>query len=405
MAFRSAIEGLDKVIRSDILPPKVILVTGPPGSMKTSFCYTLMSRYLKDTGEFGLYTTLEETVQSHLRNMESLGVELSMNMQISDFTDLREIDAVVGPEDQTDYLAFIERMIGHYRKVHGHKFKLFALDSLGALYSLMENTSNMRKRMFYFFKMLRDNELTCLVVMERAPNGESQLLGNEGFLVDGIVVLGLDRSRGKLVRYLQVEKTRSVDHSMEKHAIEVRKGGLTVLGPIFEAGGKSCATFTRRAWEARRHARTSEGTINGRRIDPRRARCTEESGRKPEVPGCEPKGARGGPSGSIRQNRGRPPSPRTGTDLALGRAGLARRPGERAAGPRERARAERAGDHRAGAGIRFDETTGAREGELAGVARAGTRQAPRIPRAAGRGHRPTGLGGGHPCEGHRRAED
>src|SRR5947209_10789418 len=86
MAFRSAIDGLDKVIRSEIVPPKVILVTGPPGSMKTSFCYTLMSRYLKDTGEFGLYTTLEETVQSHLRNMESLGVELSMNMQISDFT-------------------------------------------------------------------------------------------------------------------------------------------------------------------------------------------------------------------------------------------------------------------------------------------------------------------------------
>src|SRR5207244_3314255 len=171
MAFRSAIEGLDKVIRSDILPPKVILVTGPPGSMKTSFCYTLMSRYLKDTGEFGLYTTLEETVQSHLRNMES--------------------------------------------------------------------TSNIRKLMFYFFKMLRDNELTSLVVMERAPNGESQLLGNEGFLVDGIVILGLDRSRGKLVRYLQVEKMRSVDHSMEKHAIEVRKGGLTVLGPIFETGGNS----------------------------------------------------------------------------------------------------------------------------------------------------------------------
>src|SRR5438309_189671 len=107
MAFRSAIEGLDKVIRSDILPPKVILVTGPPGSTKTSFCYTLMSRYLKDTGEFGLYTTLEETVQSHLRNMESLGVELSMNMQISDFTDLREIDArkggltVLGPIFET----------------------------------------------------------------------------------------------------------------------------------------------------------------------------------------------------------------------------------------------------------------------------------------------------------------
>src|SRR5256712_13124758 len=102
-------------------------------------------------------------------------------------------------------------MIGHYRKVHGHKFKLFALDSLGALYSLMENTTNMRKRMFYFFKMLRDNELTSLAVMERAPNGESQLLGNEGFLAVGIVILGPARSRANSVRYLKATKMRPVD--------------------------------------------------------------------------------------------------------------------------------------------------------------------------------------------------
>ncbi len=237
MGFRSSIDGLDKVIRTEITPPKVILVTGPPGAMKTSFCYALMSRYLKETGEFGLYTTLEETVQSHLRNMESLGIDVSLNMQISDFTDLREIDAVVGPDDQTDYIAFIEKMITHFKKLHGPKFRVFALDSLGALYSLMENDDNMRKRMFYFFKMLRDNNLISLIVMERTLGGESHLLGNEGFLTDGIIMLGLDRSRGKLVRYLQVEKMRAVEHSMEKHAIEPGKGGLTVLGPIFETGG------------------------------------------------------------------------------------------------------------------------------------------------------------------------
>src|SRR4030066_1914290 len=98
MTFRTAIDGLEKLLRPDGPPPKVVLVTGPPGSMKTSFCYALMSRYLKQSGEFGLYTTLEETVQSHLRNMESLGVDLSLNMQISDFMDLREIDQAVGPQ-------------------------------------------------------------------------------------------------------------------------------------------------------------------------------------------------------------------------------------------------------------------------------------------------------------------
>ena len=234
--FRNSLEGLDKVFRTDVEAPKVLLITGPPGSMKTSFCYAVMSAYLKRTGEFGLYTTLEETVASHLKNMESLGINLSLNMQMSDFTDLREIDQLVGEGDQTNYLEFIEKMITHFKKVHGPKFKLFALDSLGALYSLMEDVSQMRKKMFYFFKMLRDQNLVSFVLMEREQGGQSQLLGNEGFLVDGIIHMGLDRSRGKLTRFLQVEKMRTCEHSMEKHALEVRRGTLAVLGPIFEAG-------------------------------------------------------------------------------------------------------------------------------------------------------------------------
>lgn len=232
--FKNSVKGLDKVFKTDIQAPAIVLITGPPGSMKTSFCYTLISKYLEDTDNFGLYTTLEETVQSHVRNMESLGFDLSTNMQISDFTDLREIDRVVEGADETDYLKFLEKMIVHFKRKHGDKFSVFALDSLGALYSLMEDQTSMRKKMFYFFKMLRDNNLICFVVMERALGGDSNLLGNEGFLVDGIIMLGLDRNRGKLVRYLQVEKMRASQHSMEKHAIEVGKGGIVVLGPIFD---------------------------------------------------------------------------------------------------------------------------------------------------------------------------
>jgi KaiC/GvpD/RAD55 family RecA-like ATPase len=226
---------LDKVFRNDIERPKIILVTGPPGSMKTSFCYSLMSYYLKDKNEFGLYTTLEESADSHMKNMESMGVRLSPKMQISDMTDLREIDQideVIGQDTATDYVLFIEKMIQRFRRTHGDKFSMIVVDSLGALYSLMEDVKDMRKKMFYFFKMLRDNNLTAFIIMERSLSGESQLLGNEGFLADGIIMLGLDRQRGKLVRYLQVEKMRAVEHSMEKHAIEVGKNGITVLGPL-----------------------------------------------------------------------------------------------------------------------------------------------------------------------------
>jgi len=95
----------------------------------------------------------------------------------------------------------------------------------------MEDVKGIRKKMFYFFKTLRDCNLTCFIVMERGPNTPSELLGDEGFLVDGIIELGLDRTRGKLVRYVRVEKMRACEHSMERHTLEVGEKGLTVLGP------------------------------------------------------------------------------------------------------------------------------------------------------------------------------
>jgi KaiC/GvpD/RAD55 family RecA-like ATPase len=230
--FKNSIPGLDKVFRTDIQPPKVVLITGPPGSMKTSFCYSMMSSYLEKSKEFGLYVTLEESGRSHLVNMRSLGMKVSSNLEISDFTDLRELDEVIEVDSPTDYVQFVEQSLKYYKKKHGDRFTVFTLDSLGALYSLMEDQEGMRKRMFYFFKSLRDLNLMSFVVMERSSGTPSDLLGNEGFLVDGIIEMGLDRSRGKLARYLRVEKMRACEHSMERHTIEVTDGGLTVLGPM-----------------------------------------------------------------------------------------------------------------------------------------------------------------------------
>ncbi|MGA1792893.1 MAG: RAD55 family ATPase [Thermoplasmatota archaeon] len=226
--FHNTVTGLDKVFRNDIKRPKVVLVTGPPGSMKSSFIYSLLTSYLDHSGEFGVYTTLEESVSSHLSNMESLGIQLSMNMQITDFTDIRE------DQEDLDYLRFLEKMLRHFKKIKGEQFTCFALDSLGALYSLMDGEENMRKKMYHFFQLLRDLNLYSFIVMERSQDGESNLLGNEGFLGDGIIYLGLKRRQGRLSRFIQVEKMRACEHSMELHALDLRMGKLCVLGPIFE---------------------------------------------------------------------------------------------------------------------------------------------------------------------------
>jgi KaiC/GvpD/RAD55 family RecA-like ATPase len=126
---------------------------------------------------------------------------------------------------------FITQMVSYYKKKHGDRFTVFTMDSLGALYSLMDDSKGMRKKMFYFFKTLRDYNLISYIVMERTPGTPSELIGNEGFLVDGIIELGLDRTRGKLVRFVKVEKMRACEHSMERFTLEVGDKGLVVLGP------------------------------------------------------------------------------------------------------------------------------------------------------------------------------
>jgi KaiC/GvpD/RAD55 family RecA-like ATPase len=227
--FFDTIQGLEKIIKTDIDPPKIIIVSGVPGSLKSSFTYILLTKYVNLTGEFGLYATLEESTDSYLNNMQSMGIEPSINLQISDYTDFRGEE-----EDSIDYLQFTEKMINYFKETRGDKFTCFGFDSLGALYSLMDDQFNMRKRMYHFFNMLRQNNLMSFIIMERAKDGESHLLGNEGFLSDGIIVLGMTRRQGKLIRYVQVEKMRAVNHSMEFHAIEIGNGGLSILGPIFE---------------------------------------------------------------------------------------------------------------------------------------------------------------------------
>ncbi|MCQ5375481.1 MAG: hypothetical protein NO474_02655 [Methanomassiliicoccales archaeon] len=229
--FKNSIQGLEKIFRTDIESPKVVLVTGPPGSLKTSFTYSLISTYLEKTNECGLYVTLEESAESHMRNMRSLGIKIASNLEISDFTDLRELDEVIESEAPTDYLHFVEQVIEYSKKKHQDRFTVFALDSLGALYSLMDDMRGMRKKMFYFFKTLRDLNLISFIIMERSQGGSVDFVGNEVFLADGIIELGLDRTRGKLARFIRVEKMRACEHSMEKHTIEIGSNGLMVLGP------------------------------------------------------------------------------------------------------------------------------------------------------------------------------
>ena len=232
MMFHDTIEGINNIFENDIYRGAIVLVTGPPGSLKSGYSFGILSKYLENTEEFGLYMTLEETTESHLRNMQSLGIDVPDNLLISDYSDIRDRFEV--EENHPDFVELIYGVINFFKEKEGEKFTCFALGSLGALYSLTE-TRNLRSKVFHFFKMLRDNNLTSLIVMENPKFSNIQhSIGSEGFLCYGIIEMGTIETQHDIMLYMQVQKMRATAHSRKRHLIEVGENGISILGPVFE---------------------------------------------------------------------------------------------------------------------------------------------------------------------------
>ena len=236
LMLKDSVEGLDNVFETDIPRGHVVMVAGTPGGLKSALIHNMFSNYLSsESDEFGVYITLEETTESHLRNMSSLGIDLPKNLFLSDHTDIRK-KFEPKKNEHPDYLKMIQATIEYFKNEKGDKFSLFALDSLTALYSLIE-VEDLRIKLYNFFKELRNKNITSFIIVEMPEFGHPPaytLDGSVSFLVDGIILTGEVEVQQDVMIFMQVKKMRAAIHSRKKHIMEVGEHGLNILGPIFE---------------------------------------------------------------------------------------------------------------------------------------------------------------------------
>jgi len=232
--LRDSIDGLNELFKGDIPRGSVILVTGVEGGLKSGLVFNMIANYLARNEKHALYATMEETEESHLRNMMSLGITPQNRLHIFDYRDVRQ----EWENEEPDFLKITEDMIDFYTEKYP-EFEIFAFDSLNALYAISANI-NPRKDMYRFFAMLRAKKLTSFLIMEAHSSDRRWLYGNgdsmerpEYFLADGIIELGMVEDKESVKRYVQIRKMRAVNHSMEKHQILVGKDGLQIVGSIY----------------------------------------------------------------------------------------------------------------------------------------------------------------------------
>src|SRR2546426_565099 len=221
------VEGLDEALNGGIPEGHVVVVAGPPGTMKSSLCLSIAAYNAARERRPSLYITLEEGRESFRIQAASLGLPLEDAAGLLMFLDARDLRASV-PRAGDDWVDAFAAALEALRSER--PFDLLVLDSLEGLEALARFPDR-RRAIFRLFEHLRGLSVTTLVIAERPDilfHG-NVLYGrwSEDFLADGILHLRQHLvSDVEVTRRIRIVKMRGTRHEMGYMALLVDEGRL-----------------------------------------------------------------------------------------------------------------------------------------------------------------------------------
>jgi KaiC/GvpD/RAD55 family RecA-like ATPase len=222
--IKTYVQGLDEALGGGIPDGHVVMVSGTPGTMKSSLISSILYNNVKREGKKGLYISLEESKESLVKMMKNLGMkDLDENkLFIVDIGKLRLEHR--SADDGQEWMRIMTEYLK--RRVEEDGMKLVVVDSLTALYSLVE-LNNPRQELFHFFGFLKRLGVTTFLISEMTPGSDALGPYREDFLVDGTILLK-QHEVGETEVQLRIRcvKMRHVNHYRGYYALIHRDDGF-----------------------------------------------------------------------------------------------------------------------------------------------------------------------------------
>ncbi|MEM3437616.1 MAG: ATPase domain-containing protein [Nitrososphaerales archaeon] len=232
----SGIEGLDELTEGGFPRGKTIVVSGVPGSGKTTFCIEFLYKGALDYGEPGVYVTLEESPESVIKNMMNLGMDLKSlvskgKLILVDANPLRGETMLTVSGIHTGFIEFKAYGLSELirQKVREINAKRVAIDGLTAL--LMHYKDDFERRLEIVRLLIGISGLDCttLITTEHRSYELRKHFLMEHFLADGVIFLDMFQLGGSFVRGIQIQKIRGIKHDFDFHLYRITDKGIVVF--------------------------------------------------------------------------------------------------------------------------------------------------------------------------------
>ena len=224
--LKTYVDGLDDILGQGIPEGSLVLVSGAPGTMKTSLTYHILHESAR-RGVKGLYVSLEQSRASLLDHTEGLGYRLEDaggNLSLLDLAALRK--SLAGPSDQP-WMDLFKLYASGLRR--SFDYRLLVIDSLDAL-EILAKFADARRELFDLVRWLRDLRATTFLLGELpgddgAGGRQAFAKHKEDYLADGILHLRLARQGDfGMQRQIRIVKMRGARHATDYHALVFDNG-------------------------------------------------------------------------------------------------------------------------------------------------------------------------------------
>ena len=217
----TGVPNLDAILHGGLPKGSVTVVSGPPGSGKTTFTQQICFHNASAGNRVLSFGTLSQPTAKTLQYLKQFS-----------FFDPKKLDGGVQFVDlgtllRTKGLATASALIlEHLKKV---KPAIVVIDSFKVFDDLATSKEELRKFGYEVAVNLMAWETTALILGEYAPSDfESNPLFS---IVDGLVVLSQRESMGEAQRFFKIVKMRGTDHSRDEHPFLITPRGLELFAP------------------------------------------------------------------------------------------------------------------------------------------------------------------------------